>query len=147
MLLVISRDPQGKELDDFFISTDLTLATQAVIGGFAGRWCIEETNRNVKQYLGGQQPQTWRRQGPERAAALSLVLYAWVWTWYLQQNKGRQTWMARPWYATKETPSFRDALAALRRTLWRPRIISMFESRSGQHQNLILLMKLLSEAA
>ena len=52
MLLVISRDPEGKELDDFFVSTDLTLAIQTVIGGFAGRWCIEETHRNVKQYLG-----------------------------------------------------------------------------------------------
>jgi len=147
MLLVISRDPQGKEPDDFFISTDLTLEGRTVIGRFAGRWCIEETNRNVKQYLGGQQPQTWRRQGPERAAALSLVLYALVWTWYLRQGKGRQTWTIRPWYVTKKTPSFQDALAALRQTLWSPRIISMFESRSGQHQNLSLLMKLLSEAA
>jgi hypothetical protein len=147
MLLVISRDPQGKERDDFFISTDLTLAGRIVIEGFAGRWCIEETKRNVKQYLGGQQPQTWRRQGPQRAAALSLVLYALVWTWYLQQEKKRQTWTARPWYATKRTPSFRDALTALRLTLWRPRIISLFESRSGQLQNLTLLMKLLSEAA
>jgi len=147
MLLVISRDPKGKEPDDFFISTDLTLMAQTVIGGFAGRWCIEETHRNVKQYLGGQQPQTWKRRGPERAAAVSLVLYALVWTWYLQENKGQQTWTTRPWYATKQTPSFRDALTALRRILWRPRIISMFESRSGQHQNLTLLMKLLSEAA
>jgi hypothetical protein len=147
MLLVISRDPQGKELDDFFISTDLTLADRVVIGGLAGRWCIEETNRNVKQHLGGQQPQTWKRHGPERAAALSLVLYSLVWTWYLQENKGQQTWTTRSWYVTKQTPSFRDALTALRRTLWRPRIISMFESRSGQHQNLTLLMKLLSEAA
>lgn len=147
MLLVISRDPTGNERDDFFLSTDLTMAGRTVIEGFAGRWCIEETNRNTKQYLGGQQPQTWKGRGPERAAALSLVLYSLVWTWYLQQNKGQPTWTGRPWYAAKETPSFRDALTALRRTLWRPRIIAMFESRSGHHQNLMLLMKLLSEAA
>jgi len=147
MLLVLSRDPQGKERDDFFLSTDLTLGGRIVIEGFAGRWCIEETNRNVKQYLGAQQPQTWKGRGPERAAAVSLMLYSLVWSWYLQQNKGQQTWTVRPWYATKETPSFRDALTALRRTLWRPRIISMFEPRSGHHQILTLLMKLLPEAA
>jgi hypothetical protein len=147
MLLVISRDPEGKERDDFFLSTDLTLAGGIVIGGFAGRWCIEETNRNVKQYLGGQQPQTWKGRGPERAAAMSLVLYAWVWTWFLQRNNGQQAWTDRPWYASKETPSFRDALTALRQTLWQPRINSMFDSRAEQHQNLKLLMKLLSEAA
>lgn len=147
MLLVISRDPQGKERDDFFLSTNLTLLGRTVIGGFAGRWCIEETNRNVKQHLGAQQPQTWKGRGPERAAAVSLVLYSLVWSWYLRQTKGRQTWTARSWYAAKETPSFRDALTTLRRTLWCPRIDSMFESRSEDHQNLTLLIKLLSEAA
>jgi hypothetical protein len=31
-----------------------------------------------------------------------------------------------PWYSAKTHPSFQDALAALRRVLWRKRIIIMF---------------------
>ena len=41
------------------------------IGRYAGRWSLEDTFRNMKQYLGGQEPQTWRAEGPERAAGFS----------------------------------------------------------------------------
>jgi hypothetical protein len=70
VLLVISRDPAGKEPDDFFFTTDLSLKPAAVIEGFAGRWSIEDTFKNTKQVVGGQEPQTYKGPGPERAAML-----------------------------------------------------------------------------
>ncbi|GAJ17058.1 unnamed protein product, partial [marine sediment metagenome] len=79
VLLVISRDPTGKEKDDFFFTTDLSLTAAEVISGFAGRWSIEDTFKNTKQFIGGQEPQTWKGKGPERAAALSLWLYSAIW--------------------------------------------------------------------
>ena len=84
VLLVISRDPTGKEKDDFFFTTDTSLNVVEVIGGFAGRWSIEDTFKNTRQLIGGQQPQTWKRKGPERAAALSLWICSVIWLWYLQ---------------------------------------------------------------
>src|SRR4030042_4503651 len=57
VLLVISRDPAGKEQDDFFFTTDLKLTTHEVISGFAGRWSIEEPFKNPKQFLCSEQPQ------------------------------------------------------------------------------------------
>lgn len=36
---------------------------------YASRWAIEVCFRDVKQDLGGHQPQSWKRRGPERAAA------------------------------------------------------------------------------
>ncbi len=39
-------------------------------------------------------------------------------------------WPTRPWYPNKRTPSFPDALAELRTTLWRQRINAI----SGQQQ-------------
>ena len=68
--LVIVRDPNGIEPDDFFFSTDLTATGAAIASRYAGRWSIEVTFRDTKQDLGGQDPQSWRRQGPERAACL-----------------------------------------------------------------------------
>ena len=41
ILLVISRDPQGKEKDDFLFSTDVTMDPATVIGAYADRWAIE----------------------------------------------------------------------------------------------------------
>ena len=63
VLLVISRDPAGKEKDDFFFTTDLKLTPAEVIGGFAGRWSIEDTFKNTKQSLGSEEPQTWKGRG------------------------------------------------------------------------------------
>ncbi len=122
LLLVVVRDPAGIEPDDYFTTTDLTTTSGQVAHHYAGRWAIEETFRNTKQFLGGEDPQTWRGQGPERAAALSLWLHSAVWTWYLTVHGARPTWISTPWYSRKRTPSFADALAALRRAMWRSAI-------------------------
>ena len=67
----------------------------------------------------------WKRQGPERAASLSLWLHALTWCWYLDTHPTGGTWITRPWYPHKNTPSFLDALAALRRVLWSQRITAL----------------------
>ena len=123
--LVIVRDPDGIENDDYFFTTDPTATGADTATRYNGRWPIEVTYRDVKQDLGGQDPQTWKRQGPERAAALSLWLHAVIWCWYLHAHPAGGTWTARPWYPRKATPSFLDALAALRKTLWTQRITVM----------------------
>lgn len=147
VVLVISRDPEGKERDDFFFTTDLSLQPDQVIGGFAGRWSIEDTFKNTKQFLGAQEPQTWKGQGPERAAMLSLWLSSVVWLWYLSQ-KGRGGKLHVPaWYPKKMHPSFQDALASLRRHLWTQRIIAMFGKRFGHDKNINVLLEALSRAA
>jgi hypothetical protein len=123
--LVIVRDPDGVEPDDYFFTTDLHATGAEVVERYAARWAIEVCFRDTKQGLGGQQPQSWKRRGPERAAALSLWLHATIWCWYLTDHPAGATWTPRPWYPTKATPSFLDALAALRRVLWTDRITTM----------------------
>lgn len=151
ILLVLCRDPQGRQKDDFFFTTDLSLPPAEIVSGYAGRWCIEETIKNTKQHLGAQQPQTWTRRGPERAAVIGLLLYSRVWLWYLRQYRRRFSLVrrlrSRPWYPDKSTPSFVDALAALRRVLWRPRINRMFETTSVHDKNTEFLIEALASAA
>ena len=147
VLLVISRDPTGRERDDFFFSTDLSLKPAQVIAGFAGRWSIEDTFKNTKQFIGGEELQTWKGRGPERAAMLSLWLSSVVWLWYLSQNGRSRQILAPPWYPKKVHPSFSDALANLRRHLWSQRIISMFGKRPGHDKNFSVLLEALARAA
>lgn len=128
--LVVVRDPNGVQPDDFFITTDLTASPAEIASRYAGRWSIEVTFRDTKQHLGGQQPQSWKGAGPERAAALSLWLHTATWCWYISSYGTQRSWTPRAWYRTKTTPSFLDALAALRRTLWTQRITAM--SNLGQ---------------
>ena len=148
--LVVVRDPHGIEPDDFFVTTDLTASGADTASRYAGRWSIEVCFRDVKQDLGGENPQSWKRRGPERAACLSLWLHAMTWCWYLTEHPAGDTWIPRPWYPRKNTPSFLDALAALRRTLWSQRITAMSDlSTPGQDKtrNLDALLDTLAYAA
>jgi len=125
LLMVITRDPRGRRKDDFFVSTDLKLKAQRVVSSFSGRWSIEETFKSTKQLLGAQQPQCFKRRGPERAAGISLGLYSLIWFWYLQNRRARRKIPRTPWH-TKTAPTFANALASLRIALWRNRINHMF---------------------
>jgi len=145
--LVISRDPADKERDDFFLTTDLTMTAAEVLECYNDRWAIEDTFKNTKQLLGGQQPQTFKGQGPERAAGLSLWLYAVVWLWYLGQKSENRYFMVPPWYEQKAAPSFADAIACLRRCLWRERIKYMFGNSAVHDKKFQLLLEALAPAA
>lgn len=116
--LVITRDPDGTEHDDFFFTTDVNLAPEVVITQYSGRWSIEDTFRNTKQFMGGQDPQTWKINGPERAAAFSFIVYSLTWTWFIQAKKYKKTcWLSLPWYQSQSQlrhfrmPSQRFALS------------------------------------
>jgi hypothetical protein len=120
--LVVVRDPAGREPDDFFFTTDLDMTPREVVSVYADRWAIEVTYRDVKQVGHGQEPQTWKGEGPERAANLAFWLHGAVWLCYLNTSGPAPTFTTQPWYTAKRTPTFADALAELRRALWRDRI-------------------------
>lgn len=145
--LVIVRDPAGVEPDDFFVTTDRTATGAEVASRYAGRWSIEVCFRDVKQHLGGEDPQTWKRQGPERAACLSLWLHGLTWCWYLDTHPTGRTWIVRPWYSHKASPSFLDALAALRRVLWSQRITALSKPAAENSKITEALLDTLAYAA
>lgn len=124
VLLVIVRDPAAIQPDDYFFTTDLDATAASVVSNYAGRWCIEDTFRGTKQFLGAEDPQTRKGDGPERVAVLSFLIYASVWLWYIRVHGTERTWPLLPWYSQKRTPSFLDAMAALRRSLWHQRIFA-----------------------
>lgn len=145
--VVISRDPEGKEKDDFFFTTDLEMSVAEVLECYGDRWAIEDTFKYAKQSLGVQEPQTYKRQGPERAAALGLWLYSMIWFWYLTQSTNQRIFMVLPWYTQKSTPSFADALTCLRRQLWQERIKTMFGISTVHNQKYEFLIEALATAA
>jgi hypothetical protein len=145
--LIISRDPDGKEKDDFLFTTDLTMTAAETLECYNDRWAIEDTFKNTKQLLGGQQLQTYKGKGPERAAGLSLWLYSVVWLWYLSQKSRRRYFIVQPWYCRKTNPSFADAVACLRRELWKERINCMFGKCAVHDKKFRYLLEALAPAA
>lgn len=145
--LVIVRDPQGKEQDDFFFTTDLAAKPEDVVSEYAERWAIEDTFRNTKQFLRGEDPQCWKHHGPERVVGLSFWIYSLVWLWYLQVWGDKPSWTSMPWYPNKRTPSFKDALAVLRTALWQHRILAKSGQRPHMPKIVELLIRALARAA
>lgn len=146
LLLVIVRVPDGNQPPDFLITTDVNAAPETVASAYDHRWPIEDTNRNVKQFLGAEDPQSWVREGPERVLSLACWLYSAVCHWFADHAQ-EVAWPHRPWYASKSTPSFTDALATLRRQCW----TAAFSARSAhepvQPEILTTLLAVLAEAA
>jgi hypothetical protein len=131
ILLIVSRDPEGKEADDFFFSTDIALPPVVLINEFADRWSVEDTFRSVKQFLCAEQPQSWKDNGPERAGAFSYMLYGMVWLARLERKGENVAAIQREWYGEKNCVSFLDALADLRQRLWNEKINAMSDNKDN----------------
>ena len=134
--IVVTRDPAGLLRDRAFFSTEDESSESELL--------IEVAFRNTKQVMGLEDPQNgwWRRKagsprpkkrpGPnprgrkgETAINHTLTLvftaYALVVLWYLEHGNTEED-VARvrreaPWYRHKQTPSFNDMLASLRRQI------------------------------
>ncbi len=122
ILLVIVRDPRDHDHDDFFFTTDIQAHPADVVSDDGDRWAIELTFRDVKQLLTPQHPQSWRRSRPRRTVAVGFWLHSAVCLWFIRAVGDKPVGPDRPWYTRKCSPSFADALSALRATLWRERI-------------------------
>ena len=112
-----------------------------------GRWSIEVMFRDVKQIAHGEDPQSWKYKGPERAASLSYWLHAATWCWYITTYGASKTWPDRPWYPKKTAPSFLDALAALRLVLWQERITTISPTARLDSKMMTGVLEVLSRAA
>lgn len=123
--IVVVRDPSGKRKVEAFFCTDLTATPTFILEGFARRWTLEVTFHDSKQFLGFENPQSQTERAVLRTAPMAFVVYDLVLLWYADQvqHGTSPTWLVRPWYRRKSTPSFLDMLTALRQTNWQHSIL------------------------
>ena len=128
--LVVVRDPDGKQEDDYFFCTDPAASDGRVVERAAGRWPIKECVRDAKQHGGFEKVQGWCPKTVERQAPLALVVQTLVKAWYVRRAAGPGAAAVRPkgreacgWLREEKAhPSYLDMLATLRRALWEDRI-------------------------
>ena len=125
--LVIVRDPQGQERDDFFFCTDPSKSDTEIVERYYARWPIEEAIRDGKQVGGFEQVQGWCPKTVLRQAPMSLMIQTLVKAWYLKH--GIKAKSAQPkganvcgWLGPKNHPTYLDMLATLRQVIWDSRI-------------------------
>jgi hypothetical protein len=114
---VCVRDPaSGRE--DYFYTTDPSMAPEQIVEAFAGRWPIEVTFEEVRAHLGFETTRHWCKNSVLRVAPCLLGLFSVVSLIYAElAGQNKVVVHTTPCYA-KADPTFADALASVRRLLW-----------------------------
>jgi DDE superfamily endonuclease len=122
--IVVVRDPGGRRRDDCFFSTDLALTPQQILETFALRWPLEVCFRDVKQFLGFEDPQNRVSRATQRTAPLIFYIYDLLLLWHATSGHlfASQSAIERPWFKRKTSVSFEDILRNLRQATWQEKI-------------------------
>ena len=116
VLVRIAGSPQAPKA---FLCTDLSAAPLEVVSRYVRRWTVEVTFAKVRRHLGVETQRQWSGPAIARTTPCLLGLFSVV-TLVADtlHTSGGLSARQSPWYR-KAAPSFSDALAAVRRELWR----------------------------
>jgi len=116
---VLIRDPNGKFAPQALLCTDPSIAPVQILSWFVLRWQLETTFQEVRAHLGVETQRQWNDLAIQRTTPVLLGLFSLV-TLLAHQQAATGSLAVRQaaWYR-KAAPTFADALAAVRRQLWR----------------------------
>jgi hypothetical protein len=115
---ILIRDVPGKFDPQALLCTDLTLDPLDILVFFKRRWQMEPTFRHVREHLGVETQRQWSDKAIARTTPVLLGLFSLI-TLLAHSLSTRHDLTARSaaWYP-KPLPTFSDALALVRSTLW-----------------------------
>ena len=116
---MLVRDVLGKHPDQMFYCTRLNWDARQILHTYAGRWSIEVTFHDCKQFLGFEDPANRVAKAVSRTAPIAMVAYSLTVVWFHREGHRHVEFPERPWYQHKEEPSFGDMLTTLRRESWK----------------------------
>lgn len=115
---VLVRDPQAEFDAQAFLSTNMKVEPQQMLEWFVRRWTVEVTFEEARAHLGVETQRQWSEKAIARTTPALFALYSVV-TLLAAHLIERQELSVRraAWYA-KESATFSDTLATVRRYLW-----------------------------
>jgi hypothetical protein len=115
---VLVRDVAGEKEAQAFVCTDVAADAVDILRWFVGRWRTETTFEEARRHLGMETQRQWSDLAILRTTPALLGLFSLVTLWasWLEATRGPVPERVR-WYA-KQAPTFSDALALVRHTLW-----------------------------
>ena len=116
---VLTRDPEGKFKPQALLCTDVSADAAQILSWFVRRWQLECTFQEVRTHLGVETQRQWSDLAILRTTPALLGLFSLV-TLLAHPHFADQQGAVRPaaWYV-KEQATFSDAMASVRRQLWR----------------------------
>jgi hypothetical protein len=115
---LVVRDPLGDfDLQSFFCTLPRAMPFQ-ILAWFILRWCVETTLEESRAHLGVETQRQWSSLAIQRTTPLLLGLFSFI-TLLTDRLLTADACPVRTaaWYA-KPAPTFSDAMALVRRSLW-----------------------------
>jgi hypothetical protein len=141
---VLVRDPKGRFEPQALLSTDLTLSARQIVLYFVRRWSMETTFQEARLYLGLEGQRQWNDLATARATPVRLALFSLVALIVQRQPTWQQAFRRSAWYE-KARPTFADALAQVRRALWRQLGFSLSDAAIEQQKSAHVLFEHFAE--
>ena len=115
---VLIRDPKGKFKTQALLCTDLTVKPVQIVKWFVMRWQLEVTFREVRVHLGVETQRQWSDLAIARTTPALLGLFSLVTVLAHQCARRKKLPMRQTAWYRKPRPTFSDALAVVRHSLW-----------------------------
>lgn len=116
---VLIKDPDGQFDPMALLCTDLELKPLDVICFFIRRWAVEVTFEEVRSHLGVESQRQWSDKAIARTTPILMALFSIVTLWADKLHAdGKMLVPTCAWYQ-KTHPTFSDAIACVRRQIWR----------------------------
>ena len=115
---VLIRDPKGKFKTQALLCTDLTVKPAQIVKWFVLRWQLEVTFREVRVHLGVETQRQWSDWAIARTTPALLGLFSLVTVLAHHRARRNKLPMRQTAWYRKQRPTFSDALAVVRRSLW-----------------------------
>ncbi len=116
---VLIRDPKGKFKPQALLCTDLNVRPEQILKWFILRWQVEVTFQEVRTHLGVETQRQWNAWAILRTTPALLGLFSLVTLLAHRLTQRNQLPIRQAAWYVKRLPTFSDALALVRQTLWR----------------------------
>ena len=115
---VLIRDPDDAFPPQALLCTDRAAAPVQIVSWFVLRWQMESTFHEVRDHLGVETGRGWSEKTIRRTTPVLLGLFSFVTlVAHAHWTQGTPLIKRAAWYH-KQTPTFTDAIALVRRSLW-----------------------------
>jgi hypothetical protein len=115
---VLIRDPKGRFKPQALLCTDLNVKPEQILKWFIMRWRVEVTFQEVRTHLGVETQRQWNDWAILRTTPALLGLFSLVTLLAHRLTQRNQLPIRQAAWYVKRLPTFSDALAAVRRSLW-----------------------------
>jgi len=116
---VLIRDPEHRFAPQALLCTDLARDPAQIVSWFMQRWQVEVTFQEARAHLGVETQRQWSDKAIARTTPCLLGLFSIVTLLAARVTACERRHIAVTAWYRKPQPTFSDALAAVRRAIWR----------------------------